>query len=55
MIDPLELVLIIEQRDPGDHSEEEIIESLSEHRETLRRLQGSWGRFIHDLEESGRI
>lgn len=53
-MDALDVVLAIEQGE-SEYSEEEIIEGLSEHRDSLRRLQGSWGRFIEQLEQSGRI
>ncbi len=53
-MDALDVVLAVEQGD-SPYSEEEIIEGLSEHRDTLRGLQGSWGRLIDRLEESGTI
>lgn len=46
----LDVVLAVEQG-TEDHTEEEIIEAIGEHRETLRRLQGSWGRLVASLEE----
>ena len=46
----LDVVLAVEQRD-SEYSEEEILEGISEHRDTLRKLQGSWGRLIAQLEE----
>ena len=55
-MDALELVLIIETGDnPKGYSEDDVLAALSEHREELRRLQGSWGRFIAHLEETEAI
>lgn len=54
-MDALDVVLAIEQGDDSPYSEDEIVEGLSEHRDTLRRLQGSWGRLITQLEEAGVI
>ena len=53
-MDLLDVVLAVEQGE-SDFSEEKIIEGLSEHRDSLRTLQGSWGRFIDQLEEHGVI
>lgn len=53
-MDALDIVLAVEQGE-SNFSEEEIIEGLSEHRDTLRTLQGSWGRFIEQLEDRGVI
>lgn len=53
-MDALEVVLAVEQGS-DEYSEEEIIAGIAEHKEDLRNLQGSWGRLIRDLEESGAI
>lgn len=54
-MDALDVVLAVEGQDLGDWTEEDLIQALSEHRESLRRLQGSWGRYIAQLEEAGVI
>lgn len=52
----LKLVDIVMQVEGGDIPDPEaLLEAVSVHRESLRRLQGSWGRFIADLEERGAI
>lgn len=54
----LDVVLAVEQTcECGSHAytEEELLEGISEHRDTLRNLQGSWGRFIAHLEDMGVI
>lgn len=53
-MDILELVLAVEQG-ADEYTEEEILEAIRDHKETLRNLQGSWGRLICDLEEQGEV
>ena len=49
----LDVILAVEQGEVED--EDALIDGLSEHRESLRQLQGSWGRFIQQLEDGGVI
>lgn len=49
----LDVVLAVEQG--SDHTPEEILAGISEHKDTLKLLQGSWGRLIASLENQGRI
>lgn len=53
-MDALDVVLAVEQGDSG-HTPEEILAGIAEHRESLRKLQGSWGRLIARLEQEGAI
>ncbi len=57
-MDVLTLVTYLES-DPeetaDEYTREEILEAISEHKETLRQLQGSYGRMINALEERGDI
>lgn len=53
-MDALDVVLAVEQEDSG-YSAEEILAGIAEHKETLRNLQGSWGRMIESLEQRGMI
>jgi hypothetical protein len=54
-VDALDVVLAVEQDDDGRWTDEEILEGIREHKDTLRNLQGSWGRLIARLEEEGEI
>lgn len=53
-MDVLDVILAVEQRS-DQHSKEELLSGISEHKDTLRALQGSWGRLIANLEEQGLI
>lgn len=53
-MDALDVVLAVEQGS-DDYSEDEILQGIAEHRESLRKLQGSWGRLIARLEQEGAI
>jgi hypothetical protein len=55
MMDALDVILAVEGQDLGNWTEDDLIEGLSAHRDSLRRLQGSWGRYIERLEEEGVI
>lgn len=37
------------------YTTEEVLEAIADHKETLRNLQGSYGRMIAALEERGDI
>lgn len=55
-MDALDVVLAIEQGyDPDVYTEDDIVDGLRQHKDTLRHLQGSWGRLIHQLEQDGVI
>lgn len=49
-MDLLDVIMAVEG-DPTDYTQEELLKGISEHKETLRGLQGFWGRLISDLEE----
>lgn len=53
-MDALDVVLAVEQGS-DEYSEQEIVDGIAEHRDSLRLLQGSWGRLIADLENRGVI
>lgn len=53
-MDALDVVLAVEQED-SEFTAEEILAGLAEHKESLRNLQGSWGRMIEALESEGAI
>lgn len=48
-MEALDVVLAVEQG-TDEYTEEEILEGIREHKDSLRKLQGSWGRFIAALE-----
>lgn len=54
IMDALEVILAVEQG-TDEYDEDQILEGIAEHRATLRKLQGSWGRLLRDLEERGMI
>lgn len=53
-MDALDVMLAVEQGS-DQYSEEELLSGISEHKDTLRTLQGSWGRLIANLEEQELI
>lgn len=54
-MDPVDLVMALEGDNPNDYTEGELLEAIAEHKETLRHLQGSYGRMVASLEEQGMI
>ena len=51
----LDLVAGIIAAENGELSEEDFVAFVSEHQETLSKLQGSWQRIVHQLREEGMI
>lgn len=54
IMDALDVVLAVEQGS-DEYDEDQILAGIAEHRDTLRNLQGSWGRLIQRLEDQGLI
>lgn len=54
-MDVIDVIMEVEGEVEGMHDEDELLAGIAEHRETLRHLQGFWGRLIADLESQGRI
>lgn len=53
-MDLLTVVLAVEQSDT-DLPADELLDGIREHKDSLRNLQGWWGRFIKHLEDLGEI
>lgn len=49
-MDTLDVILAVEQGGE-EYTEDEILAGIAEHKDSLRVLQGSWGRLIASLEE----
>lgn len=55
-MDAVDVVMIVEGDFlPDGVTPEDLMEGIRQHADTLRRLQGSWGRFIESLEEAGEL
>lgn len=56
-MDALTLVLYLENPEdiPEELTGEDVIEAIREHKDTLRQLQGSYGRMIANMEALGTI
>ena len=50
-----DLVTGIIAAESGELSDEDLVLFVSEHQETLSKLQGSWQRTVHQLKEEGLI
>ena len=51
----LDLVTGVILAEEGKLTDEELVAFVSEHQETLSKLQGSWQRTVHQLKEKGLI